>query len=171
MILLFFSNIKVFFRKQNLFFENKKFVFRSQENFSTASQGLPQYTSMLFRMCTNDSQMAGRGDGDENKWHAFAKKMAVKRDINKKRKSLKDSRRDRASVENDFIMVQRLSGSVSGKAQKFCCLGPREFVPYSRSDLTIEGIKEACNQHFRTKTGTGFFSYVLAGEQGPPCNL
>jgi len=116
------------------------------------------------------NDMAGRGDHDHNKWHAFAKKMAVKRDMNKKRKSLKDFRRDRTSVENDFITVQRLSASVAGKAQKFCRVGPREFVPYKKTDLTIEGIKEACNEHFKTKIGTGFFSDVLAGEQGPSCN-
>jgi len=116
------------------------------------------------------NDMAGRGDHDHNKWHAFAKKMAVKRDMNKKRKSLKDFRRDRTSVENDFITVQRLSASVAGKAQKFCRVGPREFVPYKKTDLTIEGIKEACNEHFKTKFGTGFFSDVLAGEQGPSCN-
>ena len=70
------------------------------------------------------NDMAGRGEDDHNKWHAFAKKMAVKRDMNKKRKSMKDVRRDRTSVENDFITVQRLSASVAGKAQKFCRVGP-----------------------------------------------
>ena len=75
------------------------------------------------------NDMAGRGDDDHKKWLAVAKKMAVKRDMNKKRKSMKDFRRDRTSVENDFITVQRLSASVAGKAQKFCRVGNREFAP------------------------------------------
>eukprot|EP00112_Aurelia_sp_Birch-Aquarium-sp1_P010918 Seg2308.6 transcript_id=Seg2308.6/GoldUCD/mRNA.D3Y31 product="Transient receptor potential cation channel subfamily M member 6" protein_id=Seg2308.6/GoldUCD/D3Y31 len=106
---------------------------------------------------------------DGNKWKNFAKKMAAKRDINKRRKNATDSKTGGA-VTNDAITIQRLSASVSGKAQKFCRNEPREFVPFGKSDLTLDGIKEACDEHFRRKIGTGFRCDVLAGEQGPSCN-
>ena len=114
-------------------------------------------------------KMAEKGDG--NKWKNFAKKMAAKRDINKRRNGTTDSKnKNGIAVTNDAITVQRLSASVSGKAQKFCRVGPREFVPYGQSDLTLDGIKGACDEHFRRKIGPGFRCDVLAGEQGPSCN-
>ena len=70
-------------------------------------------------MCCKSNQinkMAERGDG--NKWKNFAKKMAAKRDINKRRNGTTDSKnKNGIAVTNDAITVQRLSASVSGKAQ------------------------------------------------------
>ena len=47
------------------------------------------------------------------------------------------------------IIVQRLSATVSGKAQKYSRVGAREFVPFDQfEELTVDNIKEACEQHF-----------------------
>ncbi len=109
-------------------------------------------------------------EDDQNKWKNFAKKIAAKRDINKKRNSTTDRRKDEGAVTNDAITVQRLSASVSGKAQKFSRVGPREFVPYGKADLTFDEIKRTCNEHFKKKIGSGYYWDILAGEQGPSCN-
>ena len=39
------------------------------------------------------------------------------------------------------LTVQCLSSDVSGKAQKYARIGPREFVPFTEDELTIEIIK------------------------------
>ncbi len=113
----------------------------------------------------HQSKMA---DDRADKWKNFAKKVAAKRDINRKRKSVGEEKKA-CAISNDAIVVERLSSSVSGKAQKFSRIGAREFVPYGRTDLTIEGIKEACENHFKLILGSGFKCDILAGEQGPSC--
>ena len=50
--------------------------------------------------------------------------------------------------ERQELVVQRLSSEVSGKAQKYTRVGPREFVQYDEEELSIEGIKAACEKHF-----------------------
>ncbi len=69
------------------------------------------------------------------------------------------------------IIVQRLSATVSGKAQKYSRVGAREFVPFDQfEELTVENIKEACEQHFtELKESDDLVCDVLAGEQGPSC--
>ena len=52
------------------------------------------------------------------------------------------------------LTVQRLSSEVSGKAQKYARIGPREFVPFTEDELTIENIKRCCERHFATQVGT-----------------
>ena len=45
--------------------------------------------------------------------------------------------------------MQRLSATVSGKAQKYSRVGAREFVPFDQfEELTVYNTKEACEQHF-----------------------
>ena len=66
--------------------------------------------------------------------------------------------------------MQRLSASVSGKAQKYSRVGPREFVNFRNRDLTIKEVKEACIEHFGTRIGENLVCDVLSGEQGPSCN-
>ena len=107
-------------------------------------------------------------DNHADKWKNFAKKVAAKRDINRKRKSAVEEKKA-CAISNDAIVVQRLSSSVSGKAQKFSRIGAREFVPYGRTDLTIDDIKGACESHFKMILGSGFKCDILAGEQGPSC--
>ena len=46
------------------------------------------------------------------------------------------------------LKVQRLSSDVSGKAQKYARIGPREFVPFTEDELTIEDIKRCFERHF-----------------------
>jgi hypothetical protein len=67
--------------------------------------------------------------------------------------------------------VQRLSATVSGKAQKYSRVGAREFVPFDQfEELTVENIKEACEQHFtELKESDDLVCDVLTGEQGPSC--
>ena len=75
------------------------------------------------------------------------------------------------------ITVQRLSADVSGKAQKYSRIGPREFVHLYDDDdedlyneeLTIERIKDACLKHFAPKVGSNVVCDILASEQGPSC--
>ena len=52
------------------------------------------------------------------------------------------------------LTVQRLSSEVSGKAQKYTRIGPKEFVPFTEDELTIENIKRCCERHFATQVGT-----------------
>ena len=67
--------------------------------------------------------------------------------------------------------MQRLSATVSGKAQKYSRVGAREFVPFDQfEELTVDNIKEACEQHFtELKESDDLVCDVLAGEQGPSC--
>ena len=51
-------------------------------------------------------------------------------------------------LERQELLVQRLSSEVSGKAQKYTRVGPREFVQYDEEEVNIEGVKEACKKPF-----------------------
>ncbi len=58
--------------------------------------------------------------------------------------------------------------SYLGKAQTFCRIGPREFVPFDpEEDLSLENIKLACEKHF--KISGDLKCDILTGEQGPSC--
>ena len=61
------------------------------------------------------------------KWEGFENRMKAKREINCKRKQ------QATPKKVDHLTVQRLSSDVSGKAQKFSRIGPREFVSYPLS--------------------------------------
>ena len=73
------------------------------------------------------------------------------------------------SKKTDELVVQQLSAEVSGKAQKYLRVGPREFVPFKYEELTIENIKKACEKHFAHRMGENMSCDVLAVEQGPSC--
>jgi ferredoxin-NADP reductase len=73
------------------------------------------------------------------KWKKFREEMKLKRAW---KKAQKDSR--------DEIVIQRLSSSVSGKAQKYTRIGPREFVDFADRELTIEN-KGCLYEAFRAK--------------------
>ena len=62
----------------------------------------------------------------------------------------KDPRRNK-----EEIVVQRISADVTGKAQKYSRIGPREFVQvgFDDDESTIEKIKGACLKHFAPQTG------------------
>ena len=93
------------------------------------------------------------------KWKKFKEEMKLKRTG---KKCSNDTREE--------IIVQRLSSSVSGKAQKYTRVGPREFVEFGNQELTIDSIKDACMKHFGPKIGENLVCDVLAGEQGPSCS-
>ena len=81
----------------------------------------------------------------------------------------------RKAPSNDFIqkeeiVIQRLSTEVSGKAQKYSCIGLREFVPFDYKEVTLDNIKNACRRHFALIVGEHVICDVLAGEQGPSCS-
>ena len=97
----------------------------------------------------------------EQAWKKLSDKIKAKRT----KKEFKDNIK---KVKGEELIVQRLSAEVSGKAQKYCRMGPREFVPFdSEQELSIENIIIACEKHF--SLGRGLKCDVLAGEQGPSC--
>ena len=67
-------------------------------------------------------------------------------------------------LTREEIVVQRLSSDVSGKAQKYSCLGPREFVPYKYEEVTLETITKSCSKYFASRMGKNICCDVLAGE-------
>ncbi len=99
----------------------------------------------------------------KQKWEGFENRMKAKREINCKRKQ------QATPNKVDHLTVQRLSSDVSGKAQKFSRIGPREFVSYPHGDITIDNIKKACETHFLSQLKMNVECDVLAGEQGPSC--
>ena len=106
-------------------------------------------------------------EDNEQKWRRYEDKIRAKRDINTNRK--RTSHSDQVpKLCQDKLIVERLSSTVSGKAQKFSRIGPRVFVPYPHDDLTVRGIKDACLSHFGKRV-TGMECDILAGEQGPLC--
>ena len=68
------------------------------------------------------------------------------------------------------IIVQRLSETVSGSTKILMCRCPR-ICPFDQfEELTVENIKEACEQHFmELKESDDLVCDVLVGEQGPSC--
>ena len=42
--------------------------------------------------------------------------------------------------DNKTLFLQRLSAEVSVKAQKYSCIGSREFVPFEYDELVVENI-------------------------------
>ena len=68
-------------------------------------------------------------------WKDFANKMKNKRA--EKGKNSKDSKKPL----KDELIVQRMSSDVSGRAQKYSRIGPREFFSFRMyEELTLENI-------------------------------
>ena len=51
----------------------------------------------------------------------------------------------------------------------YATIGPREFVPFTEYELTIENIKRCCERHFATQVRTSLVCDILAGQQAPSC--
>ena len=47
------------------------------------------------------------------------------------------------------LIAQRLSAELKGKSMKYAKQGPREFVPFEYSEITLENTKRACKVHYR----------------------
>jgi hypothetical protein len=95
---------------------------------------------------------------------AFKEAMKEKR-IGKKHENTKESKESK-----DEIVVQRLSSQLSGKAKKYLCVGPQEFVHVGKEELTFENIQKACLKHFTSKIARGMYCDILAGEQDLSCS-
>ena len=53
------------------------------------------------------------------------------------------------------MVVQRLASHATGKAVKFERLGPLDYVPYPFEEVTVEGIKKSCFDHFKDRPDQG----------------
>ena len=95
-------------------------------------------------------------------WANYKAKMA------KKHAGTKTEKEDSASTVEELV-IQCLSSSVSGKAQKYTRVGAREFVAFGYDEVTIQNIKQACKEHYGNLIGDNMEVDVLAGEQGPSC--
>eukprot|EP00794_Sanderia_malayensis_P021037 gene21037-23092_t len=104
----------------------------------------------------------------KEKWKRFKGQMKAERMAkptnNGKKESNHSQKEDNKRKE---LIVQQLSSHVSGKAQKYSRIAPREFAPYPFDELTFDGIKEVCLQYFSSKSGVE--CDVLADERGPSC--
>ena len=97
-------------------------------------------------------------------WKNF--KTAMK----EKRTGKKGDRVSHDILARKEVVIQRVSAEVSGKAQKYSRIGPREFVPYEYEEVTLANIKTACKKHFASIIGDDMLCDILAGEQGPSCS-
>lgn len=99
----------------------------------------------------------------DDTWKKLKEKVKAKRT---KKRGVRDT--SLREIKGKELVVQRLSAEVSGKAQKYSRIGPREFVPFD-DELTLDNIKQACEKHFIARTGKSCVCDILAGEQGPSC--
>lgn len=104
-------------------------------------------------------------------WRNYEQKIKAKRETNKRKKTEAGNEKKKQRLDSDHIIVQLLSSKVEGKAQKYSRIGPREFVPYENSDLTVENLKQACRTYFSSKglMEKRMVVDILAGERGPSC--
>ena len=85
-----------------------------------------------------------QNEDNKQKWRRYEDKIKTKIDINTNRKRNSPTEvPPPIKPRRDELVVQRLSSTVSGKAQKFSRIGPRGFVPYPHDDLTVRGIMVA----------------------------
>ena len=99
-------------------------------------------------------------------WTKYKEEMKLKCTAANKKK--KDG--DCSSIPEELV-VQRLSSTVTGKLQKYTRVGARQFVPLHT--VTIPNIRHACKEHFYSKKliGGEMEADILAGEQGPSCQM
>lgn len=107
----------------------------------------------------------------KDSWHTFKEKMKQKR--GKKERATETNKgvnKGEMILRNSELVIQRLSSEVSGKAQKYSRIGPREFVAFEEDELNIPAVKKACETHYKSLTAQGLECDVLAGDQGPSCS-
>ena len=112
-----YSFLKVFTKN----FKLRCFYFWRPETGSAGdfTYSLPGSCAIKFNMADNVQFLDLT---PSQKWEGFENRMKAKREINYKRKQ------QATPKKVDHLTVQRLSSDVSGKAQKFSRIGPREFV-------------------------------------------
>jgi hypothetical protein len=102
-----------------------------------------------------------RGAKTKTTWEDFEQRVGLKRT-----RGEKDGKRSTGTVPSD-ILVQRMSSTASGRLKKYEPLDTRDFVPFSDYDeLSIENIKDACEQFYNAPQGT---CDILASDRGPSC--
>ena len=52
-------------------------------------------------------------------------------------------------LDKSELIAQRLSAEPKGNSMKHAKQGPREFVPFEYSEITLENIKRACKVRYR----------------------
>lgn len=93
-------------------------------------------------------------------WKALEEKMSNKRT----QQAIRPRKGAKGTAPSDII-VQRLTAEPDNK-QTFRPVQPREFVEFSRDDLTLENLKIACAEHF----GYPVSSWdVVVSNKGPSC--
>ena len=97
-------------------------------------------------------------------WRNFKQTM-------KERLLTKGKKKERCVLNSGELVVQRLSSTVSGKAQKYSRVGPRVFVSFPYEEMTINNTTSACEKHFSSVTDGGVVCDVVAGDQGPSCRM
>ena len=70
-------------------------------------------------------------------------------------------------LDKSELIAQCLSAEPKGNSMKYVKQGPRGFVPFEYSEVTLENTKRACKVHYRENLTT---CNILASEQGPFCS-
>ena len=70
-------------------------------------------------------------------------------------------------LDKTELIAQRLSAEPKGKNMKYAKQGPREFVLFEYSEVTLENIKRVCKVHYRQNLTT---CDILTSEQRPSCS-
>ena len=68
-------------------------------------------------------------------------------------------------LDKSELSAQRLSAESKGNSMKYAKQGPREFVPFEYSEVTLENIKRAGKVHYGENLT---ICDILASEQGHP---
>ncbi|KXJ04921.1 Eukaryotic elongation factor 2 kinase, partial [Exaiptasia diaphana] len=137
------------------------FIFKNKKNKKLSGRGLPLPSCLAHDHMVTLSLSVKMAD---QTWKKLSDKIKAKRT---KKPAMTETNK---KIKGEELIVQRLSAEVSGKAQKYSRIGPREFVPFdSEEELSIDNIKSACEKHFFPQLGRGLKCDVLAGEQGPSC--
>ena len=90
-------------------------------------------------------------EGTGNGWVCPSIKMASWKNFKNAMKEKWTGKRKAPShdiLQKEEIVIQRLTPEVSGKAQKYSCIGARKFVPFENEEVTSHNIKNACKRHF-----------------------
>ena len=91
-------------------------------------------------------------------WKKLKDKVTAKR---RKKRDAGDATHN--LLKRKELTVQLLSSKVSGKAQKYARIGPREFMPFTEDELTIENIKDDFQSVLRSLR-TVMFMNIINGE-------
>ena len=70
-------------------------------------------------------------------------------------------------LDKSELIAQRLSAESKGNSMKYAKQGPREFVSFEYSKVTLENIKRTCKVHYREHLTT---CDIVASEQGRSCS-